>query len=154
MITREAIEKAAASGEGLAHLTPGQAWAAHSKGVDPSKLEFPLPGSIKVLLDFHSRKVEKAFRRAATTKEEMINLAYDEAYPAWLRNPLKDILSEGLRKHFPGLRPTAVDDRGSPVYSTADLAEAFGVPEEDLFDYAEREGLTDCIYNGPTNPIH
>ncbi|WP_417794728.1 hypothetical protein [Terasakiella pusilla] len=154
MIDHKSLEQAAMSGYGLDHLTPAQAWAAHSKGVALEKLTRPLSGSVKVLLEHHARKAEKAFRRAAKTTEEVIDIAYDEAYPAWLRKPLQDILREGMRKHFPDLKPTAVDDNGNPLYSAADMAKTFGVEEDDLHEFAEREGYADSIYSGPVNPIH
>ncbi|WP_445000022.1 hypothetical protein [Halomonas mongoliensis] len=153
-ITPEALAAAAESGEGIAHLTPAQAWAACKLAMPPARLQRPLARHVLVLLSNIDRKARRAFQRAAASPEAMIEAAFDDRHPPYLTGPVQAELRRGMAECFPGLRPTGRDAAGNALYSLADLAEVLGTTEGEIIDHAEREGITEGITTGPVTPIH
>lgn len=144
-ITREALAKAATTGQPLDHLTAGQVWAAHKLYVPPERLQKPLASHITALLDNVERKARRKFFGGVEHNDTdvMISHAYDKQHPPFLRLPILETLKEGMDTFFPGLKPAGYDDSGEAVYALADLAHALEVSEADLVDHAEQRGLTD-----------
>lgn len=156
MITREAIEQAASQGHGIGHLTPGQTWAAHRLAIPSERLQKPLASHIATLLANIERIARGRFFGGVQSgdTEAMVAAAYDERHPMYLRRPILETLQVGLEKLFPELKPTGVDRDGNAVFNTADLAQAFGVPEETLLAEIGRRGWTDKLGTGPAQLRH
>lgn len=95
-ITRDTLAHAAAHGRGIAHLTPGQAWAAHTLAMPPERLEKPLASHIAALLENVERLARRRFVEdvASDDAEAMILHAHDEDYPMFLRIPALETLNE------------------------------------------------------------
>ncbi|MBZ9568504.1 hypothetical protein [Modicisalibacter tunisiensis] len=155
-ITRDSLAQAAQEGTGIAHLSPGQAWAAHHLAMPPERLEKPLAPHITELLESVERLAQRRFFGdvAPGDAEAMIHRAHDEDHPMFLRLPILETLREGMSEHFPDLKPAGYDDQGNPVYSLADLAEALGASEEDLLAHAEEAGFADQLRTTPPKPLH
>ncbi|WP_299310835.1 hypothetical protein [uncultured Halomonas sp.] len=155
-ITREALADAACRGVGIAHLTPGQAWAADSLSLPPERLSLPMASHIAALLENIERKVTREFFASADRDdaESIIRVAHDEAQPMFLRAPILETLREGMVECLPGLTPSGVNDKGEAVYRLADIADALDVPEEELLARAEAMGLKDRMEAGPVHPLH
>ncbi|PJX15629.1 hypothetical protein CWI66_00625 [Halomonas sp. 141] len=150
-ITRESLSQAATHGQPLDHLTAGQVWAAHKLAIPPERLQRPLASHIAALLDNVERKARREFFGGVTPNDTdtMINRAYDEQHPPFLRLPILETLREGMSELFPGLRPAGYDDQGNPAYNLADIAQALDVPEDELLDHAEQRGMLDQIKTTP-----
>ena len=153
-ITPEALAAAAESGEGIAHLSPAQAWAAWKLAMPPARLLRPLARHVLVLLANIDRKARRAFRQAAVSPDAMIAAAFDDRHPPYLTRPVQAELRRGMAECFPGLRPTGRDADGNALYNLADLAEALGTTEGEITDHAEREGIAEGVTTGPVTPIH
>ena len=156
-ITRDTLTQAAQEGTGIAHLSPGQAWAAHHLAIPPERLEKPLAPHIAVLLDSIEQKERRAFFGSISHPDDaegMIQAAYDEQHPMFLRGPILEILREGMSEFFPGLKPCGVDNEGDAAYRLSDIAEALGASEEDLLTHAEAMGFTDQLRTDPPKPLH
>ncbi len=153
-ITPEALAAAAESGEGIAHLTPAQAWAAWKLAMPPARLQSPLARHVLVLLANIDRKARRAFQRAAASPEAMIEAAFDDRHPPYLRLPVQADLRRGMAECFPGLRPTGRDAAGNALYHLADLAAALGTTESEIIDHAQREGMAEGITTVAVTPIH
>ncbi|MGC3873805.1 hypothetical protein ACPF7Z_11105 [Halomonas sp. GXIMD04776] len=155
-ITREALAQAARQGAGLAHLSPGQAWAAHDLGLSPESLQAPLSPHLAVLLERKECMARRAFFDpvAPDDAEAMIRQAHDETHPMFLRGPILETLREGMSELYPGLKPTGVNDDGQPLYNLANLAEVLGASEDDLLDMADEKGIRDSLHTGTVNPLH
>ena len=153
-ITPEALASAAERGESIAPLSPAQAWAAWKLAMPPARLQRPLARHTLVLLANIDRKAQRAFQRAAASPEAMIETAFDDRHPPYLRLPIQAELRRGMAECFPGLRPTGRDAAGNALFSLADLAEALGTTESEIIDHAEREGIAEGITTGPVTPIH
>jgi|SRR5690554_5154832 len=156
-ITRDTLTQAAQEGTSIAHLSPGQAWAAHHLAVPPEHLEKPLAPHIAVLLDSIEQKERRAFFGSISHPDDaegMIQAAYDEQHPMFLRGPILETLREGMSEFFPGLKPSGVDDEGNPLFSLADIAQELGASEEDLLAHAEAMGLTNQLRTDPPKPLH
>ncbi|MGP9629222.1 hypothetical protein ACT3TA_07255 [Halomonas sp. AOP42-C1-46] len=156
-ITREALTQAAVTGQALSHLTAGQVWAAHKLCVPPERLQKPLASHIAALLDNVERKARREFFGGVTPDDTdaMISRAYDQQHPLFLRLPILETLREGMNEHFPDLKPAGYDDQGQAVYALADIAQALDVPEDELLDHAEKQGMLDQIKQTPaTHRVH
>lgn len=154
-ITRHKLAQAAQEGVGIAHLTPGQAWAAWKVEIPPERLEKPLASHIAILLESVEQKARRLFFDVAPNDvEAMISAAYDEQHPMFLRGPILETLREGMDEFFPSLKPCGVDDEGNAAYRLTDIAEALGATEEELLSHAEEKGLTDKLRTGSVNPLH
>lgn len=155
-ITRDELAQAAQEGTGLDHLTPGQAWAADHLDLALALLEMPLAPSVAVLL----QRTEDIARRAffdpvgPDDAEAMIQAAYDERHPMFLRGPILETLREGMSEFFPGLKPSGVDKDGNQLFNLADLAAALGASEEDLLAHAEEAGFADQLSTEKPSPLH
>ncbi|AYF33628.1 MAG: hypothetical protein VYB20_13115 [Pseudomonadota bacterium] len=150
-ITRESLTQAATHGQPLDHLTAGQVWAAHKLAIPPERLQRPLASHIGILLENVERKARRHFfggvERSDT--DTMIARAYDEQHPPFLRLPILEVLRQGMDEHFPDLKPAGYDDQGQAVYALADIAQALDVPEDELLDHAEQQGMLDQIKQTP-----
>jgi len=154
-ITPEALATAAESGEGIAHLSPAQAWAAWKLAMPAERLQRPLARHVLVLLANVDRKASRAFQRAVASPDAMIAAAFDDRHPPYLRRPVQAELRRGMAECFPGLRPTGRDAAGNALYNLADLAAVLGTTEGEIIDHAEREGIADLITQGEeVTPIH
>ena len=155
-ITIEALAQAAREGTGIAHLTPAQAWAAHHLNLALEHLEQPMAYHIEILLASQDQHARKAFFESAEKDdaEAMIAAAYDERHPMYLRQQILDVLQEGFEEFCPGLKPTGVDSEGNAMFSTADLAKALDIPEEELLADIERRGWSDRLGTKAVHPIH
>ena len=82
-ITRDSLAQAAQEGTGIAHLSPGQAWAAHRLAMPPERLEKPLAPHITELLESVERLAQRRFFGdvAPGDAEAMIHRAHDEDHP-------------------------------------------------------------------------
>lgn len=155
-ITRDTLAQAAQEGTGIAHLSPGQAWAAHRLAIPPERLENPLAPHITALLENVERMAARQFFDSADRDdaESIIRVAHDEAHPMFLRAPLLETLRQGTVECLPGLTPSGVNDEGEPVYRLADIAAALDVPEGELLARAEAMGLKDRMEAGPVHSVH
>lgn len=156
-ITRDSLARAAREGTGIDHLTPGQAWAAHSLTLAPAMLATPLASHIAVLLDSLEQKARRNFFGSTSHPEDtegMVQAAYDEQHPMFLRGPILEKLQEGFAEHFPGLKPSGVDEAGQPLFHLADLAHALNASEQDLLAHAEDAGFADQLRTTPPNQLH
>jgi len=70
-ITRESLAKAAQEGTGIAHLSPGQAWAAHLLAMPPERLEKPLAPNITALLENVERMAARRFFETTTPRQSL-----------------------------------------------------------------------------------
>ncbi|MBW6390208.1 hypothetical protein [Billgrantia antri] len=156
-ITRNSLAQAAQEGTGIAHLSPGQAWAAHRLAMPPERLEKPLAPHIAALLENVERVAARKFF-ASTDRddtESIIRVAHDEAQPMFLRAPILQTLRQGMVECLPDLTPSGVNDKGEPVYRLAKIAAALDVPEEELLARAEAMGLKDKLSTTPhVHPLH
>lgn len=155
-LTRNAIAEAVENGTGLAHLTPGQTWAAHHLKLSPEQLQPPILPHIAVLME---RTVDMARRHffegvAPDDTDTMIQRSYNEAHPMFLRGPILETLKEGMGQCFPDLKPSGVDQAGRQLFHLADLARVLGVSEEALLAHAEKVGMTGQLNTTPPNPLH
>lgn len=75
--------------------------------------------------------------------KRIIELAHDKTKPAFLRNQAKKILDEAVYQTLPDLKPNAYDYDKGPMYTTADLAEALGIPEKQVITKAQEIGALD-----------
>lgn len=154
--TRDELSQAAYEGTGWDHLTPGQAWAADALDLPLARLKVPLAPSIAVLL----QRTEDIARRAffdpigPEDAEAMIQAAYDEDHPMFLRRPIMETLREGFNEFFPGLKPSGVDENGNQLFNLADLAVALETSEEELQAHAEEAGFADQLRTEKPNPLH
>lgn len=156
-ITRDSLAKAAQEGTGIAHLSPGQAWAAHRLAMPPERLEKPLAPHIAALLENVERMAARQFFASADrdNAESIIRAAHDEAHPMYLRAPMLETLRQGMVECLPGLRPSGVNGEGQPVYRLADIAAALDVTEEELLARAEAMGMQDQLSTTPqVHPLH
>ncbi|MFG6178538.1 hypothetical protein ACGTN6_14970 [Halomonas sp. THAF12] len=153
-ITPETLAQAAEQGDGIAHLSPAQAWAAWKLDMPPARLQRPLARHTLLLLANIDRKARRAFQRAATTPDAMIGAAFDDRHPPYLRLPVQAELRHGMAECFPGLSPASRDADGNALYSLTDLATALGTTEAEIVDHAKHEGMADMITTGPVRPIH
>jgi len=153
-ITQQALTQAVEQGEGIAHLLPHQAHTLHLLGVAASAIASPLtPEQETALAHVHRLNVEE-FKRACPTPEAMIQAAYDERHPPYLRLPVQHDLAEGLHHCFPDLKPAGVDSKGRGVYRLSDLAQALGTSEDELHGMAEQHKMQNTIDASDVNPIH
>ncbi|MDZ7852333.1 MAG: hypothetical protein U5L98_06705 [Halomonas sp.] len=154
-ITRDTLAQAAQEGTGIAHLSPGQAWAAHRLAMPPERLEKPLAPHIAALLENVERMAHRRFFDdvAPDDAEAMIHRAYDEDHPMFLRGPLLETLREGMVEFMPGLTPSGVNDKGEAVYRLTDIAAALDVTEDELLARAEAMGLKDRL-STTIHPLH
>lgn len=153
-ITQQALAQAAEQGEGIAHLLPHQTHTLHLLGVPASAIASPLtPEQETALAHVHGLNVEE-FKRACPTPEAMIEAAYDERHPPYLRLPVQHKLAEGMRHCFPDLKPAGVDSQGRGVYRLSDLANALGASEDELHDLAEQHGMQNTLNDSDVTPIH
>lgn len=156
-ITRDALAQAAQEGTGVGYLTPGQAWAANHLALPLEHLEKPLAPHIAVLLESIEQKARRAFFGSISHPEDaegMMQAAYDEQHPMFLRGPILETMREGFKEFFPDLRPSGVDEEGRQLFNLADIAVALGASEEDLLAHAEDAGIADQLRTTPPNPLH
>ena len=146
-ITRDSLALDAQEGIGIAHLSPGQAWAAHRLAVPPERLEKPLAPHIAALLENVERMAARQFFASADrdNAESIFRAAHDEEHPMFLRLPMLETLRQGMVECLPGLTPSGVNDKGEAVYRLADIAAALNVPEEELLARAEAIGMKDRL---------
>lgn len=157
IITRDSLAQAAQEGTGIAHLSPGQAWAAHRLAMPPERLEKPLAPHIAALLENVERMAARQFFASADRDdaESIIRVAHDEDHPMFLRAPMLEEMRQGMVECLPGLTPSGVNDKGEPVYRLADIAAALDVPEEELLARAEAMGMKDQLSTTPqVHPLH
>ncbi|NYS60824.1 hypothetical protein [Vreelandella salicampi] len=153
-ITTTALAHAAETGASLGHLSPPQAWAAHRLSMPPSALSDPLPGHLVTILDNIDRAERRRFADACPDPDTMIQAAYDEQHPAYLRLAIQEKLAEGMRSCFPDLKPKGVDSQGNRVYLVDDLAKALGTTEDELAMLAAQRGMQNTINDSDVTPIH
>lgn len=154
-ITSASLANAANQGEGIAHLSPGQAWAANKLKMPPNALADPLPSHTAAILDNIDRRERQRFAAACPNPDAMIQAVYDERHPAYLRQPVLEKLSEGMRHCFPDLKPAGIDTRtGKPVYHLSDLAKALDTTEDELDSLAAQHGMQNTIDDSDVTRIH
>lgn len=155
-INRDALTQAAQEGTGIEYLTPGQAWAADHLALALEHLEKPLALHIAVLLESIEQKARRAFFDpiGRDDAEAMIQAVYDEQHPMFLRGPILKTLRDGFNEFFPGLKPSGVNENGSPLFNLAGLAKALDADEDDLLAHAEKAGFADQLRTMPPNPLH
>lgn len=163
LLLKEKLAEMAEVGGAIDGMTPGQTWAINDlveQGV--------------CLNDMVSDEQQEYFNRLISETEEgardkferdisdlddpsaIVNSAYDESKPAFLRLSLQQAMRETFDEQFPGLRPSGVDDEGGEVYLLSDIAESLGANEQDLLDHAEKAGIADQVRSStvPPNTLH
>lgn len=76
IITRDSFAQAAQEGTGIAHLSPGQAWAGHRLTMAPERLSLPPAPHIAALLENIERKVTREFFAGADRDDARIAAGY------------------------------------------------------------------------------
>ena len=87
--------------------------------------------------------------------DELINAAFDNTTPDYLRAELQELIQEGFDECFPDLKPSGCDVNGVPLYHVNDIAGALGIPPEEVREVANNLTKPDIqIGNDQVYPIH
>ncbi|MEG3081311.1 hypothetical protein R3F64_15715 [Halomonas sp. 5021] len=154
IVAPDQLIHAVVQGKSIAHLTPEQAYAIHILGMPAGAITNPLPKHLVVLLANIDRMARKGFKQACSNPEGLIEAAYDERHPYYLRRPVQAELARGMRECFPELRPTGVDSNGQCVYRASDVATALDTSEVELKALGERHGMQNATADSDVTPIH
>lgn len=148
--------EASQRGEGLAHLSAGQVYAAVTLAMTPEQLQRPLAAHIQLLLSKVEREARDRFYSdvAEGDADEIIRRTFDPNMPAFCRAPMRHMLDEEMERHFPNLKPDGVNDKGEHVFSLTNIARNLGTTEEALLDMAEEKDVTDQLGTGPIHKVH